>query len=934
MPMSPQQFVAQLLELDIVSTATIEVFLERLDENSRNDLRQLIRQMMASGLITRYQTAKILKGQSASLVLGNYLLMTPIGRGGMGVVYQARHRWMERIVALKVLNHRSSDQHALRRFQREVQAAAKLNHPNIVTAFDADESQGRLYLVMEYVPGEDLVTLVKQNGPFPLAKAVSCIIQAAKGLHYAHQQHLVHRDIKPGNMLLDYEGNLKILDMGLARMDATSATSEIPVGEKPTDLTNAQQILGTVDFMSPEQADESASADEQSDIYSLGCTLYYLLTGTTPYPRSSIIQSLLAHRIDPIPPIQELAENIPDGLQAVFEKMVAKSPRDRFASMAEVIKAITPFDDDTDFEVDESLSLMIDEGEDTKVFDFSPQAPSSDNQPPSAVSSRSNPSASAKSAQQSSGTTNALQHPAPTQKTPLAVGIDLGTTYTVVSYIDPNGVPQTIPNAEGELLTPSTVYFSPHRQVLVGRDAVAALATDPQHVAEHAKRAVGIQDQTNSIYGQDIPPEVLLAAVLKKIKRDAEARLGPFEEVVITVPAYFDETRRLATQNAGFLAGLKVIDIVNEPTAAALAYGIQRTGLSQTHQVNPDQNILVYDLGGGTFDATVLSYSDGSFRALATDGDVELGGIDWDNKLVAHVLKEIQSQTKIDLSNNPLALTQLRLECERAKRHLSQEPTSFVNCTIGDKPFTFELTRKAFERVSADLLARTEYTTKQVVQNSNLHWKNIDRILLVGGSTRMPAVAEMLTRISGIKPELTDFPDEIVSHGAAVHAESIHLRKAGDRARINIRNVNSHSLGVTAMNPRTRKLQTSVLIPKNTPLPATATRIYRIRNNSQRQIVIPIVEGESPDPNACSPLGRCILSGLPEDLPQDSEVEVRFTYRQNGRLSLKVKVDGKPWEQRLQRYAGLPNRDLLKWKSKLDGNQLYDSNEFGFAELE
>ena len=378
MTITPQQFIAQLLELDIVSTATVEVFLERLDDDSRNDLRFIIRQMMALGWVTRYQTAKILKGQSDELVLGNYLLVTPIGRGGMGVVYQARHRWMERIVALKVFNHRSNEEQGLRRFQREIQAAARLNHPNIVTAYDADESQGRFYLVMEYVPGEDLVTLIQQNGPFPSAKAISCAIQAAKGLRYAHQLRLVHRDIKPSNLLLDYEGNLKILDMGLARVDASSSNHNNAIAEEPSELANGHQILGTVDFMSPEQADDSTSANEQSDIYSLGCTLFYLLTGSAPFQRSTVIKSLLAHRITPLPQINEFVPSAPNGLQAVLEKMVAKKPQDRFKTMAEVIKALTPFDDDTDFEVAESLSLMIDEDQDTKAFDFSTEASNPD----------------------------------------------------------------------------------------------------------------------------------------------------------------------------------------------------------------------------------------------------------------------------------------------------------------------------------------------------------------------------------------------------------------------------------------------------------------------------------------------------------------------------------------------------------------------------
>lgn len=370
MTMTPHEFVTELLKLELLPKSVVEDFLTDLSGHKRDDLRELLRALVRSGLLTRFQASKILQGQATDLVLGNYLLCDRIGQGGMGVVYMARHRWMDRIVAVKVLNEKAGEEYALRRFQREVQVAAKLIHPNIVTAFDADESDGRMYLVMEYVPGEDLVTLIQDTGPFPLAKAVSCTLQAAKGLYYAHQQGVVHRDIKPSNLLLDEEGNLKILDMGLARIEGAPASTLTPPDSSDNNLTRYYQILGTVDFMSPEQADESHHADERSDIYSLGCTLYYLLIGKPPYSRLSLIKTLMAHRVDPIPSLLEHLPNLPEQLQTVFEKMVAKDPADRLNSMAEVVKALSPFDDDTDFELSESLAMLADDGEDTKVFDF------------------------------------------------------------------------------------------------------------------------------------------------------------------------------------------------------------------------------------------------------------------------------------------------------------------------------------------------------------------------------------------------------------------------------------------------------------------------------------------------------------------------------------------------------------------------------------
>ena len=921
MAITPEQFVGHLLELGVVSTSSAETCLGVLDDPAREDLRQTVGQFVKTGLITRYQTAKILKGQGEDLVLGNYLLLNPIGRGGMGVVYRARHRWMDRIVALKILNQKSNDERALRRFQREIQAAAKLSHPNIVTAFDADESDGRLYLAMEYVPGEDLVTLIKQHGPFPLAKAISCVIQAAKGLHYAHQQRLVHRDIKPSNLLLDYEGNLKILDMGLARVDSSSTKADTLTVEDPSGLTNPNQLLGTVDFMSPEQADESNSANEQSDIYSLGCTLFYLLTGKAPFHRSSLINTLMAHRLESIPDIRDECSDVPAELQSVFENMVAKLPAERFKTAADVVKALTPFDDDTDFEVDESLSLIIDEGEDTKVFEFG-----------SKDLSLSAPATSSPNASNNSNDTTIID----TVGLPPCIGIDLGTHSTVIAAISPDGTPRVIPNAQGELSTPTSTYITPDKKIVVGREAIEALKYDPNHATLYPKQKLGTAEASSEIYGQRLPAEVLLAAVLKKVKEDAESHLGPIKEVVISVPTFFDETRRLATQNAGFLAGLTVMDIVNETTASALAYAVKRNSdTSETPEyLQENDKFLIFDLGGGTFDVTVMTYEEGTFRTLSTDGDFKLGGHKWDLQLLYFMNRKIQAATNIDVLKDPRLQLHLQMECKAAKEKLAAHPTATVRCRVEGREITIKVTRDVFEKVTSDLIDQTETCVHRVMKNANLGWAAIDNILLVGEATKLPGVTKMLRRVSGIEPQSTESIGDLVSHGAAIHAYHLHLTRSGKSPRLEVQNVSTHSLGVSAMNPRNKKQQMSVLLPKNTPLPATATRIYRLRSKSQRRIVIPILEGESLDPIECHPLGRCILDSLPENLGDGCPIEVKFTYRQNGRLSLKVMIDGNKWDQKLQRYTGLTNRQLLSWKTRLDADDLYNMAGPGFSDTD
>ncbi len=271
-------------------------------------------------------------------ILGEYLIMSKIAAGGMGQVYKAQHQRMRRIVALKVLPPQAVlSPNSVRRFSREVQAAARLSHPNIVTAFDAGEQQGIHYLVMEYVPGRDLSTLVREHGPLDVESALECILQTARGLEYAHSEGIIHRDIKPSNLLVDKRGTVKILDMGLARFDDESG---INGALSNADLTRSEQIMGTVDFMSPEQAEDTRCADARSDIYSLGCTLHSLLTGAAPFQGDTVVKKLLAHRAGEIPSLIAQRPDIPKQLDEVFQRMVAKEPDHRFQSMTEVIAAL------------------------------------------------------------------------------------------------------------------------------------------------------------------------------------------------------------------------------------------------------------------------------------------------------------------------------------------------------------------------------------------------------------------------------------------------------------------------------------------------------------------------------------------------------------------------------------------------------------------
>ena len=295
--------------------------------------------------LTQYQADSLREEDPTPLVLGNYILEEKIGAGGMGVVYRARHRRMKRVVAVKVLSQNSIESASMvKRFLREAEAAAQLVHPNIVAAYDADEIDHRPFLVMEYVDGMDLAEYVKRHGPMDFETAIDCINQAAKGLEHAHQQGIIHRDMKPANILLDVHGTAKILDLGLARFQdgsATVSTAEMAAMVSATMITQTGSLLGTVDFMSPEQAIDSSQADFASDIYSLGATFYFLVTGKAMYEQDNLMDRLMAHRSGPLPSLCEFSQLIPPQIDWIFHKMVAKTKEQRYKSMSIVIRDLT-----------------------------------------------------------------------------------------------------------------------------------------------------------------------------------------------------------------------------------------------------------------------------------------------------------------------------------------------------------------------------------------------------------------------------------------------------------------------------------------------------------------------------------------------------------------------------------------------------------------
>jgi len=466
------------------------------------------------------------------------------------------------------------------------------------------------------------------------------------------------------------------------------------------------------------------------------------------------------------------------------------------------------------------------------------------------------------------------------------IGIDLGTTFSAMAFINEEAVPEIICNREGERITPSVVLFDGDSPI-VGTIAKAATTTSPLNVVQFVKRQMGNKAwKFKTDTGASFTAEEISALILKRLKDDAEVALGKIiSDAVITVPAYFNDAQRQATKDAGRIAGLNVVRMINEPTAAALAYGLKQDG--------PTQTVLIYDLGGGTFDVTILRVGEGEISVVATGGDKNLGGFDWDNAVMNYLNEQFKSAGGPDLFDNPEQEADLRSKCELAKRTLSSRDSTIVLMTVHGKPVKAQVTLEQFEKVTEPLFKRTVSIMEFVLEEAKLSWNDINKILLVGGSTRMRGVSRWISKATGIIPSAELHPDEVVALGAAIQA-TLCRRDSGEIIQasgsllpvLRVTDVNSHSLGVIALNENEQDFN-SIILPKNTEIPCRASDTFSTVVDNQRQIRVRVTQGEDKNIEYVEVIGEATVS-LPR-YPKGAPIEVFFEYDLNGQIRVSVK---------------------------------------------
>ncbi|MFV1999321.1 MAG: molecular chaperone DnaK [Acidimicrobiia bacterium] len=503
-----------------------------------------------------------------------------------------------------------------------------------------------------------------------------------------------------------------------------------------------------------------------------------------------------------------------------------------------------------------------------------------------------------------------------------AVGIDLGTTNSVISVLE-GGEPKVVANAEGNRTTPSIVAFAKNGDVLVGDQAKRQAITNPERTIRSVKRHMGT-DWSVDIDGKEYTAQEISARILQKLKADAEAYLGePVTKAVITVPAYFGDAQRQATKEAGQIAGLEVERIVNEPTAASLAYGLDK---------NKDELVLVYDLGGGTFDVSVLEIGEGVFEVKSTAGDTQLGGDDWDDKVITWLVDGFKSDNGVDLSKDPMAMTRLKEAAEKAKIELSSVQETEINLPFitanQDGPIHMlkTLTRSEFERMTADLVERTRAPFERAIKDAGVSLSEIDDIILVGGSTRTPVVQSLVEELAGKQPHKGVNPDEVVALGAAIQAGVL----TGDVTGILLLDVTPLTLGVETEGNLFTKM-----IERNTTIPTRRSEIFTTAADGQPEVEINVMQGERAMAADNMSLGRFKLQGIPPAARGIPQIEVTFDIDANGIVSVSAKDLGTGKTQQVTITGGtaLDQKDIDQMITDAESHAAQDAERKETAEI-
>ena len=924
-------------------------------------------------------------------IVGDYEIMDEIGAGGVGRVFRARHRHMDRIVALKILAAKmTSSDEAVKRFLREVKSAAKLLHPNIVTAFDAGQVGESYYLVMEYIAGTDLEEVISANGSLNLNTAVDFIIQAARGLEYAHMEGLVHRDVKPSNLMLDHFGVIKILDMGLARQ--IEQGNNVQKTMSTDALTQFGAAMGTVGFMAPEQSMNAKGVDHRADIYSLGCTLYYLITGEPVY-KGNLAQIVMSHLNEPIPSLSAANNLVSPHLDAVFQKMLAKQPEHRFQTMHQVITELrncileaAPMEPVAPYQqapVPGTMQTQMPTGHfgvmptqmptgqpgmmptqmptgqpgmmPTQMPTGQPgmmptQMPAPTGQPGMMPTQMPTGQFGAPPTQMPTGHPEVMptnqQGVMPTQVPPnqpgnmainpqdvpviqqptdvsthlqndvgnsVSLALDIGNSYLRLAALDSNGKPKTFLNSLGKPRESCSIYVD-GSNIITGAEAKDIKKSSGIFVHD-LKQRLGKPDSIIFCGETNYPPEALLAMLIHRSSTKLQKSQSGGQQVVMTVPVSSNASQRNAYRNTGLIAGFNVVDLVNDTTAAAFWHGWHK-GLFRPDAGKPGKVCIVH-LGASTIGVSICELSLGSLKVLASVGDTQLGGSDWDQCIVQQIAESFVEQCGVDPREGSLGKRHLPEFAMSTKHRLSMREEASLNAKFNGTSLQDKISRATFKKIAKPLLDRVKELLESAMSQANCSWKEISELLTVGEATRMPMIHELLCQISSKEPK--KLAEDALVQGTLLYGRHAAHLGDGTQFQVEVKELNAVGVGVEAQNRKKKTAYNALLIHNNKELPATVQKSVKTSRQDQESINLRLVQGNSNEMESCQLLGECEIP-LENGLPAGTSIPFVLQVSRDGTVHVyhSLSEAGSGVSIPIQPASGLSESGITRWTDWLE----------------
>lgn len=799
-------------------------------------------------------------------LLGEYLLLRRIGAGGMGEVFLAEHRTMNRHVALKILSRKIADRpQLLERFFQEIRAVAKLMHPNIVTAFDAGSVSNVHYLVMELIEGESLSNRVARKGVFSNSEIAHILQQAASALEYAHRLGIVHRDIKPGNMMLTAEGTLKILDFGLAIL-----------GKQLASTTEPKQLIGTPEYMSPEQIENADQVDSRSDLYSLGATLYFLVAGRPMFTGEHLQVAMCQLRQKP-PALYEVRGDVDLRLDAIFQRLVAKRPEDRFSSAGELLQ---------------KLSHLHLASSPPRLMPIDTSRLSQDN------------------------LTSVAHNTSTLSGTIVPVAIDLGMLASTVARFDVKHGSQIIEPLTGSGDHLRNMLWSDGEQIKIGSEASELRQSQPEKMFHCLQRWIGGKEIQRKLGGKQAVPEVLIAAVLHQLMVSSRTASSTPTHAVVTVPSCYDQMHRRAIQSACRIAGIELMQLLDKPLAGVLSWLDVQSRLSREVQ-NDSKVVLVVHLGGTGLEASVVRTNGLSATLLGTSGDWQLGSLRWQSALANFFAQQLQQRTGNSIREDVAAATRLQRTVELAFDRLTRAPKVDVRFewrgTNIDQTVTqtgwLELTPQLTESLSKSVLA--------ACKAAKLETSDIQHVLMIGGMMRMKPLQDVLQRVlpaarSTVLLEKTD-----LARGAAIQAHYLASLSTSDSNVPHAIGATIYDYGLLIADPSSGKSVPRVLLDNGLPLPTAVSRNLRPEQLNDKQ-TLNLIESTRRGEETWYRLGTIKPASLFPQRSATDPLQLRLTVDESGLFEAQLLWPAGNQQHRIESPHALSDLQIDHWKTWLE----------------